>query len=94
MRPAVIPLMVLFSLAAQELPDATVLRKQVQDAAKKRQSIQYVSELTGEVTLDGKPVTEVLSGGRRIPVASAVGKQTRGGSESRKGPRGTRSRRR
>src|SRR3954468_22672454 len=76
MRQAVITLMVLFSLAAQELPDATVLRKQVQDAAKKRQSIQYVNELTGEVTLDGKPVTEVLSGGRRIPVASAVGKQT------------------
>jgi len=76
MRPAVISLVVMFSLAAQELPDAASLRKQVQDAAKKRQSIQYVSELIGEVTLDGKPVTEVLSGGRRIPVASAVGKQT------------------
>ncbi len=76
MRLAVISLVVMFSLAAQELPDAASLRKQVQDAAKKRQSIQYVSELTGEVTLDGKPVTEVNSLGRRIPVASAVGKQT------------------
>jgi thiol-disulfide isomerase/thioredoxin len=76
MRPAVISLVVVFSLAAQDLPDAASLRKQVQDAAKKRQSIQYVSELTGEVTLDGKPVTEVLSLGRRIPVSSSVGKQT------------------
>jgi len=76
MRLAVISLVVMFSLAAQELPDAAALRKQVQDAAKKRQSIQYVSELIGEVSLDGKPVTEVNSLGRRIPVASAVGKQT------------------
>ena len=33
-------------------------------------------ELSGEVTLDGKPVTEVISAGRRIPVPSAIGKQT------------------
>jgi thiol-disulfide isomerase/thioredoxin len=75
MRPAVLSLVVMFFLAAQELPDAATLRKQIQDTAKKRQSIQYVSELTGEVTLDGKPVTEVNSDGRRIPVNSAVGKQ-------------------
>jgi len=76
MRPAIISIVMMFSLVVQELPDAASLRKQVQDAAKKRQSIQYVVELTGEVTLDGKPVTEVNSLGRRIPVASAVGKQT------------------
>ena len=76
MRLAAISAMVLFTLAVQELPDAATLRKQVQDAAKKRQSIQYVSELIGEVTLDGKPVTEVNSGGRRIPVDSKVGSQT------------------
>jgi thiol-disulfide isomerase/thioredoxin len=76
MRPEILSIVMMFSLAAQELPDAASLRKQVQDAAKKRQSIQYVSELTGEVTLDGMPVTEVNSLGRRIPVASAVGKQT------------------
>jgi len=76
MRLTIVSLVVMFSLAAQELPDAASLRKQVQDAAKKRQSIQYVREITGEVTLDGKPVTEVNSLGRRIPVTSAVGKQT------------------
>ena len=76
MRPAILSIVMMFSLVVQELPDAASLRKQVQDAAKKRQSIQYVVELTGEVTLDGKPVTEVNSLGRRIPVASAVGKQT------------------
>lgn len=58
------------------LPDAAALKKQVQEAAKQRQSIQYVRELIGEVTLDGKPVTEVNSGGRRIPVPSSVGRQT------------------
>src|SRR5258705_697805 len=76
MRLAIASLVMMFSLAAQEFPDAAALRKLVQDAAKKRQSIQYVSEFIGDVTLDGKPVTEVLSGGRRIPVSSAVGKQT------------------
>jgi thiol-disulfide isomerase/thioredoxin len=76
MRSIAISLVVLFTLAAQELPDAATLRKQIQDAAKSRKSIQYVAELTGEVTLDGKPVTEVISAGRRIPVQSAVGKQT------------------
>jgi thiol-disulfide isomerase/thioredoxin len=76
MRSAITALVLMFSLTAQDLPDAASLRKQVQDAAKKRQSIQYVSELTGEVTLEGKAVTEVISGGRRIPVTSAVGKQT------------------
>jgi thiol-disulfide isomerase/thioredoxin len=35
-----------------------------------------VSEITGEVTLDGKPVTEVVSTGRKIPVQTSVGKQT------------------
>jgi len=76
MRSAILALVMMFSFAVQDLPDAASLRKQVQDAAKKRQSIQYVSELTGEVTLDGKPVTEVISSGRRIPVTSAVGTQT------------------
>ena len=76
MRLVITAFLMLLTLIAQELPDAASLRKQVQDAAKKRTSIQYVSELTGEVTLDGKPVTEVISAGRRIPVASAVGKQT------------------
>ena len=76
MRSAILALVMMYSFAVQDLPDAASLRKQVQDAAKKRQSIQYVSELTGEVTLDGKPVTEVMSGGRRIPVTSAVGTQT------------------
>jgi len=76
MRLAITAFVMLMTLIAQDLPDASTLRKQVQDAAKKRQSIQYVSELTGEVTLDGKPVSEVISGGRRIPVTSAVGKQT------------------
>src|SRR5438094_3623412 len=63
-------------LARQELPDAAMLGKQVQDASKRRQSIQYVREITGEVALDGKPVTEVNSAGRRIPVPSAIGRQT------------------
>ncbi|HLQ78332.1 MAG TPA: redoxin family protein [Terriglobia bacterium] len=78
MRSIAISVVMLFTLtlAAQELPDAATLRKQVQEAAKNRKSIQYVAELTGEVTLDGKPVTEVVSAGRKIPVQSAVGKQT------------------
>src|SRR6185436_4744279 len=75
MRLITLPVVVLFTLAVQELPDAASLRKQVQDAAKARKSIQYVSEITGEVTLDGKPVTEVNSLGRKIPVQTAVGKQ-------------------
>jgi thiol-disulfide isomerase/thioredoxin/outer membrane lipoprotein-sorting protein len=75
MRLITLPVVVLLTLAVQELPDAATLRKQVQDAAKNRKSIQYVSEITGEVTLDGKPVTEVNSGGRKIPVQTAVGKQ-------------------
>jgi len=76
MRLITLPVVVLFTLAAQELPDAASLRKQVQDAAKARKSIQYVSEITGEVTLDGKAVTEVNSLGRKVPVQTAVGKQT------------------
>jgi thiol-disulfide isomerase/thioredoxin len=66
----------LFTFLTQELPDAAVLKKQAQDASKRRQSIQYVRELIGEVTLDGRAVTEVNAGGRRIPVPPAVGKQT------------------
>ena len=64
------------TLSAQQLPDAATINKQVQEAGKQRKSIQYVRELTGEFTLDGKLVTEVLSNGRRSPVASAIGKQT------------------
>ena len=71
-----ISFMVLLTLSAQAMPDAAALRKQVQEAAKSRKSIQYVAELIGEFTLDGKPVTEVNSLGRRIPVQSSVGKQT------------------
>jgi thiol-disulfide isomerase/thioredoxin len=64
------------TLSAQQMPDAATITKQVSEATKERKSIQYVRELTGEFTLDGKPVTEVLSSGRRIPVSSAIGKQT------------------
>jgi thiol-disulfide isomerase/thioredoxin len=64
------------TLRAQQLPFAADITKQVQEAQKQRKSVEYTRELTGEFTLDGKPVTEVLSAGRRIPVASAIGKQT------------------
>lgn len=64
------------TLTAQQLPEAATIAKQVQEATKQRKSIQYVRELTGEFTLDGKPVTEVVSSGRRIPVSSAIGKQS------------------
>ncbi len=63
------------TLTAQQLPDAATLTRQVREAARQRKSIQYVRELTGEFTLNGKPVTEVISSGRHIPVASAIGKQ-------------------
>ena len=78
MRPVAIASMLLLTLTlrAQELPDAATITKQVQEAAKQRKSIEYVRELTGEVTLDGKPVTEVNASGRRIPVQSSIGKQT------------------
>ena len=69
-------LLLTLTLSAQELPDAATIAKQVQEAAKQRKSIEYVKELTGEVTLDGKPVTEVNASGRRIQVQSSVGKQT------------------
>jgi len=68
--------MALLCLMIQGLPDAQTLKKQVQQVAKERKSIQYVRELTGKVTLDGKLVNEVNAGGRRIPVQSRVGKQT------------------
>src|SRR4026209_196481 len=78
MRPVAIASMLLLTLTlrGQELPDAATITKQVQEAAKQRKSIEYVRELTGEVTLDGKPVTEVNASGRRIPVQSSIGKQT------------------
>src|SRR5262245_34007346 len=69
-------LLLTLTLGAQNLPDAATLTKQVQDAAKQRKSVEYVKEITGEVTLDGKPVTEVIANGRRIQAQSAVGKQT------------------
>jgi thiol-disulfide isomerase/thioredoxin/outer membrane lipoprotein-sorting protein len=69
-------LLLTLTLRAQNLPDAATITKQVQDAAKQRKSIEYVKELTGEVTLDGKPVTEVNASGRRVPVQSSIGKQT------------------
>ena len=69
-------LLLTLTLSAQELPDAATIAKQVQEAAKQRKSIEYVKELTGEVTLDGKPVSEVNASGRRIQVQSSVGKQT------------------
>lgn len=65
-----------FVQSMQELPDAAALKKQSQDAARQRTSLEYVRELLGEVTLNGVPVTEVNSGGRRIAVPSEVGKQT------------------
>jgi thiol-disulfide isomerase/thioredoxin/outer membrane lipoprotein-sorting protein len=78
MRPMAIAslLLLTLTLGAQDLPDAAAITKQVQEAAKQRKSIEYVREITGEVTLDGKPVTEVNATGRRIPVPSAIGKQT------------------
>jgi thiol-disulfide isomerase/thioredoxin/outer membrane lipoprotein-sorting protein len=69
-------LLLTLTLGAQDLPDAATITKQVQEAAKQRKSLEYVREITGEVTLDGKPVTEVNALGRRIPVQSAIGKQT------------------
>jgi thiol-disulfide isomerase/thioredoxin/outer membrane lipoprotein-sorting protein len=68
-------LLLTLTASAQELPDAATITKQVQEAAKQRKSIEYVKDLTGEVTLDGKPVTEVNASGRRVPVQSAIGKQ-------------------
>jgi len=69
-------LMLTLTLGAQDLPDAATINKKVQEAAKQRKSIEYVKEITGEVTLDGKPVTEVSALGRRVPVQSSIGKQT------------------
>jgi thiol-disulfide isomerase/thioredoxin/outer membrane lipoprotein-sorting protein len=69
-------LLLTLTLSAQELPEAATITKQVQEAAKQRKSVQYVRELTGEVTLDGKPVTEVVALGRRSPVQFSIGKQT------------------
>jgi thiol-disulfide isomerase/thioredoxin/outer membrane lipoprotein-sorting protein len=69
-------LLLTLTLGAQDLPDASTITKQVQEAAKQRKSIEYVREITGEVTLDGKPVTEVNALGRRVPVQSSIGKQT------------------
>jgi len=74
---AIASLLVLtLTLSAQDLPDAATITKQVQEAAKQRKSIEYVREITGEVTLDGKAVTEVNALGRRVPVQSSIGKQT------------------
>src|SRR5262245_52142487 len=73
---AVVASLALFTFSVQDLPNAATLKKQAQEAIRQRQSIQYIREITGEVTLDGKAVTEVNSLGRRIPVPSAVGKQT------------------
>jgi len=69
-------LLLTLTLSAQDLPDAATITKQVQEAAKQRKSIEYVKELTGEVTLAGKPVAEVNASGRRVPVQSSLGKQT------------------
>jgi thiol-disulfide isomerase/thioredoxin/outer membrane lipoprotein-sorting protein len=69
-------LLLTLTLSAQDLPDAATITKQVQEAAKQRKSIEYVKEITGEVTLDGKPVAEVNASGRRVPVQSSIGKQT------------------
>jgi|SRR5688572_20413200 len=69
-------LLLALTLGAQDLPDAASITKQVQEAAKQRKSIEYTKEITGEATLDGKPVTEVQASGRRVPVQSSIGKQT------------------
>jgi len=71
-------LFLLLSMAtpAQQLPDAGTIKREVQDAAKQRKSLEYVREISGEVTLAGKPVTEVRALGRAIPVQTSIGKQT------------------
>src|SRR5262245_55387296 len=76
MRLIAATLLFFLTLFTEALPDAASLKKQAQEAWKERTSIQYVREITGEVTLDGKPVTEVIAAGRRMPVPSAIGKQT------------------
>jgi len=76
MRLVAMASMLLLTLTAQELPDAATIQKQVQEASKQRKSIQYTRELTGVVTLDGKPVAEVQALGRRVPAQSVIGKQT------------------
>jgi hypothetical protein len=60
MRPVVISIVMLFSLAAQETSRCGILRKQVQDAAKKRQSIP-VCQRAYRRSHARWPVTEVLS---------------------------------
>jgi len=79
-------LLLSLTLGAQDLPDAATITRQVQDAAKQRKSIEYVREITGEVTLDGKAVTEVNATGRRIPVQSSIGKNASVGPYARLRP--------
>jgi thiol-disulfide isomerase/thioredoxin len=76
MRSFAILLMLTVSFFAQQFPDAATITRQVQEATKQRKSIEYVREISGEVTLDGNPITEVVAAGRRIPVASSIGKQS------------------
>jgi thiol-disulfide isomerase/thioredoxin len=72
----VLVLLLTLAIHAQQLPEVATLNKQIQEATKQRKSIEYLREITGEVTLDGKPVTEVNASGRRIQVATEIGKQT------------------
>lgn len=73
---AIVLLLLTVPIRAQQLPDAATITRQVQEATKQRKSIEYVREISGEVTLDGKVVTEVNASGRRIPVQASIGKQT------------------
>ena len=54
-------LLLTLTLSGQDLPDAATITKQVQEASKQRKSIEYVKELTGEVTLE-------THGGSALPV--------------------------
>jgi thiol-disulfide isomerase/thioredoxin len=62
----------------QTPPDGAELKKLSESAVAKSRSIQFVREITGEISIRGKgnPVTEVTVGGRTIPVPSGIGNQT------------------
>jgi thiol-disulfide isomerase/thioredoxin len=72
----VLLLLLTLTIHGQQLPEAATITKQVQEATKQRKSIEYVREISGEVTLDGKPVTEVNAAGRRVQVPTEIGKQS------------------
>jgi thiol-disulfide isomerase/thioredoxin/outer membrane lipoprotein-sorting protein len=69
-------LLLIATIRAQQLPDAATITRQVQEATKQRKSMEYVREISGEVTLAGKPISEVNALGRVVPVQASIGKQT------------------